>query len=269
MTAADETNVSRVTSADGTAIAYWTSGEGPPVVFVHGTSADHTSWRLLLPYLEPHVTVHAVDRRGRAPSGDGPDYDITREFEDVAAVVDAVAHTSGSRVGVFGHSGGGLHALGAASLTSNISGLVLYEPPLHGFAGVTEGLAERLEAPLETGDNDEVLVTFYRDVVGLTDAEIDFLHSQPSWQPRAEAAHTIPREMRSLAEFDPEQLTAIDVPTLMLSGSDSAGWIKADTDAIAAALPDVRVTTLEGQQHLAHYTIPDTVAEHIIEFLTD
>ena len=32
----------KVTSSDGTPIAYWSSGSGPDLVVVHGTSADHT-----------------------------------------------------------------------------------------------------------------------------------------------------------------------------------------------------------------------------------
>ena len=77
----------RVRSLDGTEIAYWTSGEGPPLLLVHGTPADHTRWRPLLPYLEPHFTVHVMDACGRGQSGDGPEYDIAREYEDVTAVV--------------------------------------------------------------------------------------------------------------------------------------------------------------------------------------
>lgn len=94
---------------------------------VHGAPADHTRWRLLLPFLEPHRTVHAMDRRGRGGSGDGPEYDIAREYEDVAAVVDAVAGTAGSTVDLYGHSHGGIVAFGAAALTANIHKLVLYE----------------------------------------------------------------------------------------------------------------------------------------------
>src|SRR5687768_11532650 len=104
MTRTDQATVTRMLSRDGTAIAYWTSGEGPPLVLVHGTTADHTRWRPLLPYLEPHATVHALDRRGRGASGDAPDYGVAREFEDVAAVVDAVAEAAGSAVDVLGHS---------------------------------------------------------------------------------------------------------------------------------------------------------------------
>jgi pimeloyl-ACP methyl ester carboxylesterase len=75
---AAEAIVTRVVSGDGTPIADWTSGQGPPLVLVHGTTADHTRWRPLLPYLEPHATVHALDRRGRGASGDAPDYSVVR-----------------------------------------------------------------------------------------------------------------------------------------------------------------------------------------------
>jgi pimeloyl-ACP methyl ester carboxylesterase len=105
-----ESFVTRVVSRDGTEIAYWTSGEGPPLVLVHGAPDDHTRWHPLLPYLESHATVHAMDRRGRGASGDAPGYHLAREFEDVAAVVDAVAEASGSAVDVYGHSFGGLCA---------------------------------------------------------------------------------------------------------------------------------------------------------------
>ena len=117
----------RVVSRDGTEVAYWTSGQGPPLVVVHGTPADHTRWRPLLPYLEPHATVHAMDRRGRGASGDAPGYELAREYEDVAAVVDAAAEASGAPVDVYGHSHGGIVAFGAATLTPKVRRLVLYE----------------------------------------------------------------------------------------------------------------------------------------------
>ena len=52
---------------------------------------------MALPYLEPYVTVHLLDRPGRGASGDAPEYRLERECEDVAAVVDTVAPAEGHR----------------------------------------------------------------------------------------------------------------------------------------------------------------------------
>src|SRR5215207_2938390 len=82
--------VETVTSKDGTPIAYWRSGEGPPLVVIHGTSAAHDRWAPVLPAFEQHFTVCAVDRRGRGSRGASENCAIEREFEDVAAVVDSL-----------------------------------------------------------------------------------------------------------------------------------------------------------------------------------
>src|SRR3954464_9972824 len=97
-----------VTSKDGTPIAYWQSGQGPLLVLVHGTAADHGRWAPILPAFEQHFTICAVDRRGRGGSGDPEEvYAIEGEFEDVSAVVDSL----GESTILLGHSYGALCAL--------------------------------------------------------------------------------------------------------------------------------------------------------------
>jgi pimeloyl-ACP methyl ester carboxylesterase len=59
-----------ITSTDGTTIAYQRSGDGTPLVLVHGTAGDHRRWAPVLPAFEQQFTVCAVDRRGRGGSGD-------------------------------------------------------------------------------------------------------------------------------------------------------------------------------------------------------
>ena len=160
MAGTTEATMTRVESRDGTEIAVWTSGHGPPLVLVHGAVADHTRWRPLLPHLEPHVTVHAMDRRGRGASGDAPGYAIEREFEDVAAVVDAVADASGFAADLYGHPFGGLCAFGGATLTAGIGKLVLYEgwPPADARAReLPPGVGGRLDALLAEGNRDGVV----------------------------------------------------------------------------------------------------------------
>ena len=266
-----ESTLTRTLSRDGTEIGAWTTGEGPPLVLVHGGPADHTRWRPLLPYLEPHFTVHAMDRRGRGASGEGPSYDIAREYEDVAALIDAVADISGSKVDVYGHSVGSFIAFGAAPLTSNIRRLALYEGwPRTNPQGVpySEELVERLNVLLERGENEALLETFFREAELFPDEEIKALKSLPSWPGRVAAAHTFLREDRAHfnTALDPEYAAKITVPTLLVTGEDSPESLKADIDVVATALPDARILVLEGQQHVADILVPDVVAGQLIAF---
>jgi pimeloyl-ACP methyl ester carboxylesterase len=267
-----EATMTRVESRDGTEIAVWTSGQGPPLVLVHGAVADHTRWRPLLPYLEPHVTVHAMDRRGRGASGDAPGYAIEREFEDVAAVVDAVAAASGSATDLYGHSFGGLCAFGGATLTANVGRLVLYEgwPPADPRGHqLPPGVGGRLDALLAEGNRDAVVETMFREVVLMPEAELAALRAQPAWPARVAAAHTIVRELRALTQvsFDPGRAARITVPTLLLTGSDSDDPFAADLGTVEAALPDTRVGVLDGQRHVADILAPELFARRLLAFL--
>jgi hypothetical protein len=49
----------KVVSEDGTPIAVWRSGDGPPLVLIHGAAADHNRWAPVLPALEERFTVFA------------------------------------------------------------------------------------------------------------------------------------------------------------------------------------------------------------------
>ena len=117
--------VRHVNSTDGTRIGFHTSGEGRPLVLLHGASGAHWSFRFLTPLLAERFTVHAVDRRGRGESGDSAGYSIERELEDVAAVVDSLDGPAS----VFGHSFGGTVALGGALLTRTSTSWCSTRPP--------------------------------------------------------------------------------------------------------------------------------------------
>jgi pimeloyl-ACP methyl ester carboxylesterase len=257
-------------SADGTKIGYWTSGEGPPLVLVHGLLGDHTRWEALRPYLEPHFTLHAVDRRGRGASGDGQDYAFERECEDVAAVIEAVSQTTGDAVNVLGSSGGALYSVGAAEMTSKIKRLVLFEPPTAEVVQLLPSdLLDELDALLQEGDREGILVAAYRAIVGLSEEEINHLKSQPAWQNRIAAAHTVPRELRNVpSNRFLEKAKTVDAPTLVLIGGETPKPFKVSADAWASALPNAKLNHLEGQGHGAEMFAPRVVAEHIITFLS-
>src|SRR5687768_6959507 len=97
----------QVLSADGTQLAAEVSGEGSPLVLVHGTGADRSEWMQLPELLAKAHTVWSYDRRGRGESDDGPSWDLSLEVDDVKAVLAAV----GEPAHLLGHSFGAVCAL--------------------------------------------------------------------------------------------------------------------------------------------------------------
>ena len=97
-------------------LAVWEHGDGPAIVMVHGSIADHTTFDPFVAVLGEQMTTYSMDRRGFGATGDTPEYSIERDFEDVAAVVDAVAARTGGPVALWGHSYGANCAMGGAAL---------------------------------------------------------------------------------------------------------------------------------------------------------
>lgn len=256
-----------VRSADGTPIAVWTVGEGPALVLVHGSIQDHTISGALVGELRSAITTHSMDRRGFGASGDGANYALERDFEDVAAVVDAVAALAGGPVALWGHSYGANCAMGGAALTSNISHLILYEPSL-GVA-YPAGWIDTVEEAIARGDNETAIVAVLRDLLEFTDEQIDVLRSGPEWPSRLATAPTVAREARAEEDwvYRPGAFDGIAAETLLLSGSESPTVVKQATDAALAAIPGARLHVLEGHAHIAHRMHPDLVAETVREFI--
>ncbi|MCB8983880.1 MAG: alpha/beta hydrolase [Ardenticatenaceae bacterium] len=256
----------KTNSNDGTPIAFWESGSGPPLLLVHGTTADHTRWSAISPRFEQHFTVYAMDRRGRGQSGDSPDYNFLREAEDVAAVVDAI----GESVFVLGHSYGALCTLEAALLTKGISRLILYEPPLPtGTPLFPRDLPGQMQSLLDKGQQEEALVLFLRNGPKMPDHELKAYRQLPVWPTRVSLAPTIPREIQidSTYKFDAEKFAGLEVQTLLLLGGDSPNFFHEGIRLLDSALPNSRITVLPGQQHIAMDTNPDLFAAETLQFL--
>ena len=261
-----------VASADGTPIAVFTSGTGPPLVLVHGAAADHTTFRVLGPRLAARFTIHAIDRRGRGASGDTLPYAIEREFEDLVAVASAVARDAGGPVDVFGHSYGGRCALGAALLTGDIGKVISYEgaptPPGERYGDAA--LAAELAALADDGRNELLLETFMTRVVGMTAEELDRYRADPVWPRRVAAAPTIARELavESGDAAGIERLGRVSQPVLQVLGGDSRREFAVATAALHDRLADGTVVVIPGAKHAAHHTHPDAVVEAVSAFLT-
>lgn len=256
-----EDAVQTFVSADGTSIGCLRTGRGRPLVLVHGSPADHSTFEHLIPHLEPSVTVYAMDRRGRGLSGDGPSYTHEREFEDVVAIVDAL----GPDVDLFGHSYGCVVALEAARRTANLRRLILYEPWIGRYP---EGVVAELERLAAAGDREGVVTTIFRRLLGMTDDELERYREHPSWAARVAFADVNVREARveDAYRFDPRRFADMRTPTLLLVGGDSPPNMRATVETVDSALPDSRIEELPGQQHVAHRAAPALLASEILGF---
>jgi pimeloyl-ACP methyl ester carboxylesterase len=269
----------QVTSPDGTPIAWFRSGRAgaAPLLLIHGATADHTTFRVVGPRFAATHEVFAMDRRGRGASGDvpaGSPYAIEREYEDVVAVVDAVAAETGRPVDVVGHSYGGRVALGAAPRTPNMRRLVVYEsaPAAAGTSFERPELVDRLRALEAAGDRAGLLGTFMTEVVGMTAGELAAFEANPVWPIRVAAAHTIVRELTAESGDGDEAAvrrlaSGVRVPVLQLLGGESRAVFAAGTAALDAVLPDGRVVVLPGQKHAAHHGDPDRFVAEVEGFL--
>lgn len=262
-----------VASPDGVPIALFEAGvasrgsDRPSLILVHGTTADHTTFRAVAPVLGEHRHLVAIDRRGRGASGDtiGMGYSIDREYDDLAAVAHTVATLDGRPVDVLGHSYGGRIALGAARHSEWIRRIVVYEgaPSTPRLPYRPVGIERRIQAHLDHGDGEAALETFFREIVGMDDEGIASYRANPVWPIRAAAAPTILRELEAEASSaaGPEALGQVTIPVLLVLGSASREPFAAATEALRGRLANVQVATIEGAAHAAHHTdVPEFAA---------
>lgn len=258
-----------VTSRDGTTIAFDRLGEGPPIVLVTGGSVDRMSNVPLAQELASDFTVLNYDRRGRGPSGDTLPYAIEREFEDIAAVVDAIDEP----VNLLGHSYGAVCSLETALRTSNIGKLVVYEPPMPmpGARIASEDTLARIEDLVARGELEQALVTFMREVAGMPPEQLDVMRSLPQWQRRIPLASTLVREQRLEYDYRPDLDTfaAISIPTLLLVGTESPPTLTEPSAMLAKIIPNARLVELSGQAHAAMDTASEMFVDEVGRFLSE
>lgn len=254
-------------AADCVPIGFHLTGEGPPVLLVHGASSDSRQWAAMVPLLAPTHTVAAMDRRGRGASGPlTAEHSLETECGDIAAVVDGLRARTGSPVHVVGHSSGARFALHAALRTPNMASLVLYEPPPP--ETITPKMLESLDEMAAAGDRDGILRTLLIEVAGNDDAALEFIRNRPIWPIMVDNALTLPAELRATSRyrFDPAAFAGLEAPTLCLLGGNSGPELARVAGRIAGALPDGRIRTLPGQGHGAMFSAPELLASELRGF---
>jgi pimeloyl-ACP methyl ester carboxylesterase len=252
-----------VTSSDGTHIAFERLGEGPALVIVGGSLADHQFYAPLADELAKHFTVYNFDRRGRGQSGDTEPYAVEREVDDVGALL-AYAKEP---VLMYGHSAGSALALRAAASGLNVARLALADPPFTP-RGENDGAAKaehakhaaHIQELNDKGDYKGSAKFFLKDY-GLSDEDLEAMFQSPAGEGMLDCARALPYDYAVLGDgLVPTELAAkVDVPTLILA----AEAMPETAQALAEAMPNAHLKAMEVS---AHELPPDVLAPVLKEF---
>ncbi|ACU72216.1 alpha/beta hydrolase fold protein-1 [Catenulispora acidiphila DSM 44928] len=248
------TVTSTVTSADGTAIAYSTTGEGPAVIVVDGALC-HRSFGPsggIAEQLGSEFTVHTYDRRGRGGSGDADAYSPQREVEDLAALIQA----AGGQACVVGFSSGGALALLGAAADIGVTKVACYEAPYvtqqwHRDSALR--YTADLHQALDAGRVEEMPALFMT-LVGVPAEQVAEMRRSPVWPMFTAVAKTLTYDNAVLGygaggAVPTDVLGTIAVPVLAMDGGASPDILRDPAGIIAEACPDGERVTLPEQTH--------------------
>ncbi|MEU8513796.1 alpha/beta hydrolase [Kitasatospora sp. NPDC048722] len=266
---------------NGVELYYQLTGDGDPLVLVHGSWGDHFTWMPVLPALAERFRVLVYDRRGHSRSERPPGQGSRAEDEDdLAALVEelglAPAH-------VAGNSFGASTALGLAARRPTLfRSLIAHEPPLTGIvtAGAERGPASRdtrmqdaqvkidsVLAHLRAGETFEGAHQFVEEVAlgpGTWDGFPEqvretFLTNAPTFLDE--------QDDPGWSSLDLGRLSGYRGPALLTTGTVSPPWFPAVIARIAEALPQAQVRSLDGAGHIPHVTHPAEYVQNLTGFI--
>ncbi|WP_405589344.1 alpha/beta fold hydrolase [Streptomyces sp. NBC_01092] len=250
-------------SADGTSIAYETSGDGPAVILVSGAMSTGGTVAPLAVPLSERFRVVVYDRRGRGQSGEESPYAVEREVEDLAALIDAV----GGEAALYGTSSGGALVLRAAASGLPVRQVAVYEVPFAVYEGGARERAEyteRLTEALDEGRRGDAVELFLR-LTGMAEQMIQGARQSPMWAGMETIAPSLAYDDAVMGDglVPLDRLASITAPVLAVAGSASPAWMREATRTVAQSVPEGTYRSLEGQTHMVD---PDVLGPVLAEF---
>jgi pimeloyl-ACP methyl ester carboxylesterase len=239
----------KVTSKDGTTVAYDKKGQGPVLILILGALNRRSQGKKLTELLSDHFTVVSYDRRGRGDSTDTLPYTTGKEVEDIEALIDE----TGGRAYLYGHSSGCVLALMAAQkLDSKVAGLAIYELPYNADPegqSAAEEYRKKLKQLLAEDKRGESVALFVKSV-GVTDKQIAAMERLPMWKGLTAMAPTLAYDTIELMEQYPSlNPRIINTSTLVMYGADSPAFMGDTAQKLSKAMPNAQCRSLEGQTH--------------------
>jgi len=272
-----------VTAADGIDVEYERRGDGQPLVLLHGGMAPREYWRPVLPHFEEFGAV-LPQRPGFGtclddPEATGPDEVLDREVAYVRALVDDLDGGDGDDKPVLlGHSFGALTALETArALTADgesdaIDAVAAYEPAIlpEAFAEHAD-LADRMRARLDDGDREGAMKRYVEQVLhpnGIDDLDA-WLAEWPVWPDCVDLLEEVIRMNYAVERYELPDRLAVDVPTLVLTGTEGPEFLRESARAVHDALPSSRFAEFDGVSHSGPSEAPARTVDELRAFLAN
>ena len=259
----------KVISKDGTPIAVDRLGDGPALILVDGAMCSRGFGPLpaLAKQLASQFTVYHYDRRGRGDSGNGFDYDVQREIDDL----DAVLQFAGGSAMVFGISSGAALAGEAVRQLRGIRRLALYEAPYvidNTHEPLPPNFIADTKAFVASGNRSAAVKKFMR-YVGTPAIAVFVMSLLPFWKKFTTIAHTLSNDLEIIAPhhhgrpFPTGKWSMVTVPVLVMAGGKSPAYMRNAMRAWADAFPNAVHQTLAGQTHMVKQ---DVLAPALVGF---
>jgi pimeloyl-ACP methyl ester carboxylesterase len=263
-------------AAATTASYFREAGSGPGVVCIHCNASSSSQWRPLMDRLAARHRVLAPDTHG---AGRGPAWPTDRQLtlRDEVALLKPVLARAGAPFTLVGHSYGGAVALLAAlQRPEQVHALVLYEPTLFALIDAEAPAPNAADGIRETVVRCADSLTS-GDVNAAAEAFIDYWMGAGTWVTKPEPqrtaieaavlnvqgwGHALFTETTPLTAF-----RALDMPVLLMQGSETTRSARAVIALLARTLPRVETLTLPGLGHMGPVTNAAEVNSVIEEFL--
>lgn len=245
------------------------SGQGDPVVILHGLMGSGENWRRIGAALAERCRVVCLDlpNHGRSPHADR--FDLRSASDDVAATLDALG--IGEAV-VLGHSLGGKVAMQMASdPAGRVRGLVVVDispraiPPVHLF--VLRACQQLdLAAAARRSDLDAALAHSVPHA-----ATREFLLKNVVRGPDGRFAWRVPLQALidnyRVVSDAPPLVAPYEGPALFVAGETSPFRLRQDEELIRGWFPAARFITVPAAGHLVHTDQPAAFLAAVGEFL--
>jgi len=264
-----------VTTTDAVTMGGSVHGQGPPLVFLHGSLGDgDIDWQALLSQLTGRFTCYLPSRRGRGLSGDHPDHSPGRVVNDIIAYVDSIE----APTGLVAWSAGATLALAAMGTQSDaVTAVAVYEPPLGPVMDEQQraarggAVARMVELAAEGRLTDAARA--WADFV-FHDEEVAALESAGYLESVGRYVPVLLNDIQQAMQpegpdpADPQDLERISVPVLVLHGPDTRPFFTAAAQHVADHVPNPQLEEIPGAGHAAPLTHPEALAEALTEFFS-